>query len=1048
MSSGAQQAIFNFPPSVDVYSTKVDYGAVISAEAHVVPASAPYALYLNYIPLSGTISIPGFSEVFSSPGSNQYQVTYTGANAGYTLFNGTNSSVPIVVSYTSAGDIARAFYFNNLQQSVTTIENFIGSGLGITGTFLQLTGGTMVGNIVLNGSNIVPVASGNGNIGTAALPFSTMAANSIIAGSLSEATSTALIDLDPGLVVISSTNAITGTATNSVTLTGGNSTLTLSNGLVAINAPSSQLSILATGTNVAGSVLPSITSVYNLGSPSHRWGTVYASNLDTTSLSSQFVAVTGDSMTGNLLLLGPATVQTNNLTNADTPNLSISAPGSLGLSSANVNIGGASTVNITAPNMNVGPMNMTSSQVTVGATVQPNVAASYDLGSPANPFRNVYAGNVVGANFSGNFVSKSGDSMSGDLVMNNFGTGTTPTIWVQNLNALSGGGIMNMTMGQLSVLAQNNVAFFMGPSGIQAFQITPSNIYFSQSMIPGTGHTFDLGGPSNYIRNVYADNITASSLGSGSTINGAIIQNPQLSGNLAALSGATIGSSGNPLSTLYVSNIVSNVSTGVYVSKAGDSMTGNLTMTGTANILTANSGTTNIGSVSSPFGTIYANNIVSTGSSAQYVLKAGDTMTGILNVPQIQYTGNLNLSGTVSVNTYAGQILDQAQQITLTTAGGGAIIVNGQTQTQLLNNGVLKSVITASGTDLYDNIWPNTSGTLSVGTATNPFHAIYADNIIPTNVSGVGLYVLKVGDTMVGTLNFSSGVGIQLLQSGTSNVGSVASPLNAIYANNYYGAGGASLLGAYVATTGGTMTGNLNFSGGNITATGNLTISNGFPGDIAVNAVGNLFLTAGNGGIYFTGNSFTASPAGPVIIGGGAGSVEILGGMYGVFVTGNNGPISLTTTLQPMTFTAQNGFLIDTSSTSLDPVIKMSNNPATYLDIVGNTKFSGNAVPNGSGVYALGSASLPFTGVYAKTINGQVASIKVYNEIPSGSANGINAQFYTAYLPVSGTAQLYRAGLRQTPGGVDYTISGSGITFTVAPVSGNNILVDYERPIF
>ena len=118
MSSGAQPAQFFFPTGTDVFSTKLDYGTVISGESHVIPSSSPYAFYLSYVPLSGTVSIPGYNEAFSAPGANQFQITYTGVNAGYSLFNGVNSSQSVSVSYTAAGDIVKAFFFNNLQQSI------------------------------------------------------------------------------------------------------------------------------------------------------------------------------------------------------------------------------------------------------------------------------------------------------------------------------------------------------------------------------------------------------------------------------------------------------------------------------------------------------------------------------------------------------------------------------------------------------------------------------------------------------------------------------------------------------------------------------------------------------------------------------------------------------------------------------------------------------------------------------------------------------------------------------------------------------------------
>jgi hypothetical protein len=88
---------------------------------------------------------------------------------------------------------------------------------------------------------------------------------------------------------------------------------------------------------------------------------------------------------------------------------------------------------------------------------------------------------------------------------------------------------------------------------------------------------------------------------------------------------------------------------------------------------------------------------------------------------------------------------------------------------------------------------------------------------------------------------------------------------------------------------------------------------------------------------------------------------------------------------------------------------------------------------------------LLFSGSYFRTINGIDATFPVYNEIPTGLSNGINTIFTTAFTPVSNSQKLYRAGLRMTPGGVDYSMSATTATFVIAPASGDNILIDYDR---
>lgn len=57
-------------------------------------------------------------------------------------------------------------------------------------------------------------------------------------------------------------------------------------------------------------------------------------------------------------------------------------------------------------------------------------------------------------------------------------------------------------------------------------------------------------------------------------------------------------------------------------------------------------------------------------------------------------------------------------------------------------------------------------------------------------------------------------------------------------------------------------------------------------------------------------------------------------------------------------------------------------------------------------------------------------------ETPVGAVDGARTTFTLAHTPISGTEVLTYNGLEQTAGGVDYTISGSTITFVTAPLSG------------
>ena len=70
----------------------------------------------------------------------------------------------------------------------------------------------------------------------------------------------------------------------------------------------------------------------------------------------------------------------------------------------------------------------------------------------------------------------------------------------------------------------------------------------------------------------------------------------------------------------------------------------------------------------------------------------------------------------------------------------------------------------------------------------------------------------------------------------------------------------------------------------------------------------------------------------------------------------------------------------------------------------------------------------------------------VFNEQPSGTKNGSNVTFTTAFIPKSGTLQLYLNGSRSLEGASnDFTLSGSTITLANAPLSGDNLVCDYAK---
>lgn len=84
--------------------------------------------------------------------------------------------------------------------------------------------------------------------------------------------------------------------------------------------------------------------------------------------------------------------------------------------------------------------------------------------------------------------------------------------------------------------------------------------------------------------------------------------------------------------------------------------------------------------------------------------------------------------------------------------------------------------------------------------------------------------------------------------------------------------------------------------------------------------------------------------------------------------------------------------------------------------------------------------------VIKSTLKTWIMGLYVCREVPSGTKNGTNTDFTLANTPVSGTEMVFLNGILQNGGaGNDYTISTVTITFAVAPISTDTILVTYWK---
>jgi hypothetical protein len=66
-------------------------------------------------------------------------------------------------------------------------------------------------------------------------------------------------------------------------------------------------------------------------------------------------------------------------------------------------------------------------------------------------------------------------------------------------------------------------------------------------------------------------------------------------------------------------------------------------------------------------------------------------------------------------------------------------------------------------------------------------------------------------------------------------------------------------------------------------------------------------------------------------------------------------------------------------------------------------------------------------------------------EVPTGPVDGSNSTFTLTNPPVADTEQVFLNGLLQDARGIDYSISGASVTFLMPPLSGDRVLVTYQR---
>ncbi len=458
----------------------------------------------------------------------------------------------------------------------------------------------------------------------------------------------------------------------------------------------------------------------------------------------------------------------------------------------------------------------------------------------------------------------------------------------------------------------------------------------SGSILPATTNSINLGSSGSAFANVYATNLFGTlqnasqpniqTLAGVTSLNGIAFTTGSIGGFVLSgsmmVSGSSIdiGAVGNGLSNLYATNVMSTALTGTLQTAAQTNITSLGTLTGLSIQGTLDMKTNAINNVSQI-------------NSVSFACVGG--FNGVTLASRF-LGGTLSSYPTTGSYSTGDFVVDYSGNIWVYTSGSTWKGLNAAGSCLLLTGGTMSGSILAA-----------TSGTVNIGSVTNPFRSIYANNLYGTLQTQTQSNILTLSSvTSLNGITISpGGIGSftltgSMLVSGTVNLGSSTQSLNSVYSTNVI----STNLTGQVQTA---AQPNINSVGALIGLTINGALSmqtNNISGAYSVNAT--YFASTGG----FGGSSgFTAA--------------RFLGGTTGVPPTG---------TYQTCDFaidTTGNVWVYDSSSTwqSMSLV-------GQYLPVSGGS-MTGSILPASTGTLNLGSSSLLFNNVYASNIWGTVKQV-------------------------------------------------------------------------
>jgi hypothetical protein len=346
--------------------------------------------------------------------------------------------------------------------------------------------------------------------------------------------------------------------------------------------------------------------------------------------------------------------------------------------------------------------------------------------------------------------------------------------------------------------------------------------------------------------------------------------------------------------------------------------------------------------------------------------------------------------GTIKANTFNSNV----------ATGTAPLSVNSTTQVANLNVAVAGSLI--NGTSNVSI--PSTNGNVTVGVAGNA-------NIAVFNATGVDLSNLNITANTIASLGTNAN--INLTPNGTGEVVASTLAVTDLSANRI----------VYSADNAGTLTdtSNLTFDGSQMVVTGTMVV-NGFTLLDNISIDGNTISAVNtNGGIILNGN--------------GTGDITVNGsGINAEFFVYGNTSVSASPIIYTSPTTAQLGILTDTPNTNAVVHINATSSMIVPKGTTGQRPGSGTEVA-GMIRFNTSNGFLEFyDGSTWQSTSGSFTVINYQNYAGDGST-----LIYT--LPSSSTTAATLVainGVLQQPTSA-YSVSGTSLTFTEAPLSGDDI---------